>query len=636
MAFCIFDEAHHDGRIIGIRLGLDRATVHIFGCDLNLRRGWETRGRGGFFAARSAACARPSQAGTQTGQRSGGTFRAVETRTFHIVGALSLYNAHRVITESTISNRGLRAPAAAAILLATLSGTLAGAAVAQASGAGSAPPRPAASHNDERPAGLRHIVVDASKTEGRLHSLQGVNGAPAPGFHKPIRFTFGGWNVPEETDATAGYRQARIDLVRTHDGYGPGDIDATFPDAPNALIDGARTALSLFPDPDADPNDPKSYNFGPTDRQIASIKGIGAEVIFRLGRSEGSNVAPPKDFDRYAEVVRHIVLHYNKGWANGFRYGIRYWEVWNEPDLGRLFWGGTAPEYFSLYEKIARAVKKADRRALVGGPAISRPNDTSNPWLDDFLEYVRAKRLPLDFYSWHWYATDSADPQDIVRIGRSIRARLDQHGFRKTLSMVNEWNYGLMEPLPTDMHRASFITSSIIYMQRAPIDLAALYRADNVFGPQGTTPHKTGYALIALGRMKDTPYALEASGADDNGLAVQAARTRKGDTVQVLISNYQIPSEFIGPRKGPNVLTVGTEFSVDLLPRRTVTYADNHGYDLTIDGLEPGKTYTVERYRITAQTNLSLVDTSMGTGPAIHMYATLPPPGIELVVLKKH
>jgi hypothetical protein len=516
------------------------------------------------------------------------------------------------------------------VLFSILSGAIAGVAGAQASGGGSAP----GPINEPRE-GLRRITVDASKTDGRLRSLQGVNGAPGPGFHKPIRFTFGGWNVPEETDATAGYREARIDLVRTHDGYGPGDIDATFPAAPNALIDGARTALSIFPNPDADPSDPKSYNFGPTDRQIASIKTVGAEVIFRLGRSEGSNVDPPKDFDRYAEVVRHIVLHYNKGWANGHRYNIRYWEVWNEPDLGRLFWGGTADEYFALYGKIARAVKKADRRALVGGPAISRPNDDNNPWLDDFLDYVRANRLPLDFYSWHWYATDSADPQDLVRIGRSIRARLDKHGFRKTLSMVNEWNYGLMEPLPTDMHRASFITSALIYMQRAPIDLAALYRADNVFGLEGTTPHKTGYALIALGRMKDTPLLLNATGADDKGFAVQAARTKNGDTVQVLISNYQIPSELIGPRKGRDVLTVGTEFSVDLLPRRTVSYRDNRGYDLTVDRLEPGKTYTVERYRISARSNLSLVDTSMETGPSIHLYAPLPPPGIELVVLKK-
>ena len=520
------------------------------------------------------------------------------------------------------------------MLFAILSGALAGIAGAQASDAGSEPSRPAVSQ-DEPKTGLRHITVDASKVDRPLHSLQGVNGAPAPGFHKPIRFQFGGWNVPEETDATPGYREARIDVIRTHDAYGPGDIDAVFPDAPNTLIDSARTALSIFPNPDADPNDPRSYHFGPTDKLIASIKGIGAEVIFRLGRSEGSNVDVPKDFDRYAEVARHIVLHYNQGWANGFHYDIRYWEVWNEPDLGRLFWGGTAREYFTLYEKISRAVKKADPRALVGGPAISRPNDTHNPWLDDFLKYVRAKKLPLDFYSWHWYATDSADPQDFVRVAQNIRTRLDKQGFRKTLSMLNEWNYGLMEPLPSDMHRASFITSSLIYMQRAPIDVAALYRADNVFGPKGTTPHKTGYALIALGRMKDTPLLLNIAGADDNGFAVQAARTKEGDTVQVLISNYQIPAQFVGPRKGPNVLSVANQFSVDLLPRRTVSYPDNRGYDLTVDRLQPGQNYTVERYRITAKDDLSLVDTSMGTGPSIHLYATLPPPGIELVVLRK-
>ena len=502
--------------------------------------------------------------------------------------------------------------------------------------AASAAATPSAPSSSQPAPELRRVSVDASKPTGRLRSLLGVNGAPAPGFHKPIRFKFGGWNVPEDTDARPGYHDARIDLIRTHDAYGPGDVDAVFPEAPGTLIDGARTALSIFPNPDADPNDPASYHFEATDRLIASIKGTGSEVIFRIGRSEGSNVDPPKDFDRYAEVVKHIVLHYNRGWANGFKYDIRYWEVWNEPDLGRLFWGGTSGEYFRLYGKLARAVKQADRRALVGGPAISRPNDTNNPYFDDFLKYVRANKLPLDFYSWHWYATDSADPQDLMRIGRDIRARLDRYHFHKTLSVLDEWNYGLMEPIPGDLHRAGFVTSSLLYMQDAPIDIAALYRADNVFGPRGITPHKTGYALMALGRMKDTPYRLHTEGADEDGFAVQAGRTRNGDTLQVLISNYQVPAEFIGPRKGPNVLKVGTELSVVLLDRRAMTYIRNGGYDLTIDRLEAGAAYTIERYRISATDNLSLVDTSMGTGPTIHLYAALPPPGIELVVLKKH
>lgn len=507
-----------------------------------------------------------------------------------------------------------------------MAGPILGSSVVQAN-VPSQPPPPA-SHE------LRHVKVDAAETAGELRSLQGVNGAPGKGFHKPIRFTFGGWNIPGDWEATQGYRQARIDLVRTHDSYGAGDIDARFPDTPNALIEPERTGLSIFPDPNADPKDPKSYNFGPTDRLIASIKAVDAEVMFRLGRSEGANVEPPKDFDRYAEVVKHIVLHYNKGWANGFHYNIRYWEVWNEPDLGKMFWGGTPQQYFELYEKVARAVKQADRRARVGGPALARPND-ANPYLDDFLRYVRAHKVPLDFYSWHWYATDSNDPLDMIRVARDLRARLDRHGFRKTLSVLNEWNYGLLEPLPSDLQRAGFVASTLVYMQDAPIDISALYRADNVFGKNGTTPDKTGQALIALGRMKDTPVRLAAQGGDQNGFAVLAGRSRDRDTVQVLISNYQIPAEFIGPRSGPDVLKVGTQFEVQLLERRSVTYSNNRGYDLTVENLAE-RPYTVERYRISGDSDFALVERTEQRGPRIRLSASMPPPGIELIVLRKH
>ena len=289
---------------------------------------------------------------------------------------------------------------------------------------------------------LRKVTVDASAVIGTLRSLAGVNGAPAPGMHKPANFRFGGWNMPENVDASRGYRLARIDLVRTHDAYGPGDIDSKFEtnEAPGgALISAQRDVLTLFPNPDADPENPASYRFGPTDRLIASIAQIGAQTIFRIGRSEGADPQPPRDFDRYASMAKHIVLNYNAGWAHGYRYGIRYWEIWNEPDLGKVFWSGTPEQYYELYARIARAVKEADANALVGGPAIARPNDPS-PYRDAFLRYVHKTHTPLDFYSWHWYATDSDDPLDFTRIANELRARLDMNGLQATKSILSEWN----------------------------------------------------------------------------------------------------------------------------------------------------------------------------------------------------
>lgn len=484
--------------------------------------------------------------------------------------------------------------------------------------------------------GPREITVNAAAPTGELRALNGVNGAPGPGNHKPPEFVFGGWNMPEGIDVSTGYKKARIDLVRTHDSYGPGDIDPKFGPkygTPGAMVPAQKDELSLFPDMNADPADPNSYNFGPTDRMIASIVNSGAEVMFRIGRSETSNVDPPADFDRYAEIVRHIVLHYNHGWANGFQYNIRYWEVWNEPDLGKLFWGGTPQQFFELYAKIARAVKEADPRALIGGPALARPNDAT-PYRDEFLHYVRAQNLPLDFYSWHWYATDSNDPLDVIRIGREMRSRLDSQGFTKTLSVVNEWNYGLMEPLPHDAQRAGFIAAALTYMQDEPIDLSAIYRADNLFGQDGATPNKVGQALIALGHMKDTPVRLKVTGPDENGFAVQAGRSRDGKTLQVLIANYQIPAEFLGPRAGPDRLSVPGVFDVGLLKRRSIEYRDNTGYNLRIANLPRKREYTVERYRISYDSDFTLVDRTAHRGKQIRLSATLPPPGIELIIVR--
>ncbi|MGB6450213.1 MAG: hypothetical protein WBE92_05625, partial [Steroidobacteraceae bacterium] len=472
-------------------------------------------------------------------------------------------------------------------------------------------------------------------TIGTLHSLQGVNGAPAPGMHKPPGFTFGGWNMPENVDTTKGYREARIDLVRTHDAYGPGDIDARFgaPPSPNGFnVSSARNPLDIFPDASADPDNPRSYNFGPTDRLIASIVGIGAQTIFRLGRSETSDVTPPEDFDRYASVVEHIVLHYNRGWAHGYHYGLRYWEVWNEPDLGKLFWGGTPQQFYRLYGKLARAVKRADPKALVGGPTLAKPNNDS-PYQDDFLRYVHAEHLPLDFYSWHWYATDSDDPLDFVRIAREVRARLDRFGFEHTASVLDEWNYGLVYPLPSDMQRAAFVASSLIYMEHSSIDLATLYRADNLFGLDGATPNRTGGALVALGRMKDTPLELEVEGADSCGFAVEAGRSPDGRTIQILVSNYQIPTQYVGPRAGRNALTVPHQFEVALLERRSVLYGEDRGYELTVSHLPPGRHYTVEQYRISTGHDLGPAGRGVQTGGAVHLRVVLPPPGIELVVI---
>ena len=220
-----------------------------------------------------------------------------------------------------------------------------------------------------------------------------------------------------------------------------------------------------------------------------------------------------------------------------------------------------------------------------------------------------------------------------ARISADVRKRLDTHGLNHTRSMLTEWNYGLSDQPPASEQRAAFITSALIYMQDAPIDAAMLYRADSVFGEDGATADKTGQALIALGSMKDAPVRLRVTGADQNGFAIQAGRSIDGRLVRILVSNYQIPSQFLGPRTADDVLHVPPVFDVRLLARRSVSYRNNTGFDLTVERLPGSHHWTVERCRISASEDFGQNATSQVSGP-LHVQESLPPPGVELITLR--
>ena len=428
----------------------------------------------------------------------------------------------------------------------------------------------------------RQVSVDATVTVGALRPLSGVQAVDAEG--------------------TAFYRSAHVDLVRT-------------PDRPAADID------AIFPDKSADVENPKNYNFAATDKLIGSIRSGGAEPLFRLGGSVGSSPDPPADPEKWAQIARHIVLHYNAGWAKGFRYGIRYWEVWNAPD-SKAFWSGSAEEYYGLYEKTARAIESADPSALVGGPALAKPL-LAGAYREKFMDFVRISRLPLDFFSWHFYAADSNDPYVFVTSARQLRTILDSRGFGSTKNVLDEWNADPAEVDASNAARAAFAASSLIYMLGGPVDAQTYRRTDAPVRSSSGTADAVESALGAFGALKSSPVLIRTTGGDDAGFAVVAGRSKDNHLVQILISNYQIAAKYLHPRDN---------WDTTLPERRTLQYSNNGGYDATITLPGAGK-YQVKRYRISDSSNFALLDQRIETGPSIRVQAGLPPPAVELIVI---
>lgn len=140
---------------------------------------------------------------------------------------------------------------------------------------------------------------------------------------------------------------------------------------------------------------------------------------------------PPKDYDKWAELVYQWVRHCVE------RYGQReveswYWEVWNEPDGFYLIAPDVKREYFKMYDYAADAVKRALPTARMGGPHTAH----GNAFMDDFLQHVLTGTnyatgktgSPLDFVAYHAKGAPKV-VNGVVRMGMDTHFKNLDDGF---------------------------------------------------------------------------------------------------------------------------------------------------------------------------------------------------------------
>jgi hypothetical protein len=374
-------------------------------------------------------------------------------------------------------------------------------------------------------------AVRAEPTGERLRSLRGTNVGPlTPG-----------------ADYTAGFARLGLDAMRAHDYYQAFDMHV------------------IFPDLEADPEDPASYDFSETDSYLAPAIEAGVDVLFRLGESweeTPTHVPDPEQFEVWAAAAGKIVAHYNAGWADGHHYGIRYWEIWNEPDIPQ-FWTLTAEDYYRFYDLVAERVLEADPGALVGGPCMADIGNTV--FWRGFLDHVAESGAPLDFFSWHTYYP--WDPSIIAEVNEMLREELDGRGFTECRIVVDEWNLhiSLYSGLPwetDDPIQAAHAVATIAYAQEAPVDELYRYRTDGeMFGLfddlGGLTASGMGY--LAYAELRDAPFRLPWSGGDRDGRTILPGASEDGRELRVLVTDCY---------SGPG----GYELRIDALPSGAGTY----------------------------------------------------------------
>ena len=338
------------------------------------------------------------------------------------------------------------------------------------------------------------ITINPEKITGKIKPMNAVNNGPYYTKNADQNST----NLPE-------YKAAGIPFARTH------DSSICYDYGGEHTVD----IINIFKDFDADANDPASYDFALTDEYLKNIALANTAVFYRLGNkiehwSKHYGILPPKDAKKWAEICEHIIMHYNEGWADGFKMGILYWEIWNEPDFNDKCWYGTPEEFYELFSVTAKHLKKRFPKLKIGGPAVCTYNEK---WLVPFFEKMQKENVPMDFYSWHCYAKDV---NEVLYNAKKHRALLDSYGYKNTESILNEWNYvkgwsgrEWDESLKTEasIKGAAFASAVMTACQHENIDMLMYYdarilsRMNGIFNLSDFKPGKTYYPIKAWGEM---------------------------------------------------------------------------------------------------------------------------------------
>ena len=378
---------------------------------------------------------------------------------------------------------------------------------------------------------MAQVTVDFNSVIGKFKPMNAVNNGPVKPRADQSRGNF------EE------FQALRIPLARVHDANlcyaygGPHCVDVH----------------AIFPDFNADENDPASYDFHLTDEYLANMRAAGTQVYYRLGASiehwsKKYGTLPPPDFAKWTRICEHIIMHYNEKWANGYEWNIEYWEIWNEPDLdpddspNKRCWGGTRSQFFELYKTAATGLKKRFPNLKIGGPALAWVVE----WGEDFIRYVAENAIPMDFFSWHVYANT---PEKIGELCNMWRNVLDKNGLTNCESILNEWNYVRnwdsewlysLEQM-AGLKGAAFTAATMCVCQNSPLDLLMYYDArvgcamNCIFDITTLKRRKGFYAFYTFAELIELGTQTACS-CDEAGFYALSGRDENGNKAILIVS----------------------------------------------------------------------------------------------------
>ncbi|WP_313755729.1 GH39 family glycosyl hydrolase [Tissierella sp.] len=217
------------------------------------------------------------------------------------------------------------------------------------------------------------------------------------------------------------------------------------------------------------------YNWSYVDELFDFFKEVNIKPFIELGfmpseirKSDETmfwwkaNISGPKDIGLWTDLVKEFIKHCIN------RYGLKeveswHFEVWNEPDLERVFWIGGKEEYFKLYKETTLAIKSVSNKLKVGGPSITYQVLKEGTWFEDFLIYCNINMIPLDFISFHIYPEDFLVNEKVEKMMAELKEEVEPSKLMEEYQLLKRIYFGKNHTFETIKYAGDKIEEFLSY-----------------------------------------------------------------------------------------------------------------------------------------------------------------------------
>lgn len=194
------------------------------------------------------------------------------------------------------------------------------------------------------------------------------------------------------------------------------------------------------------------------------------------------------DLENWLPYVRESVKRYGKF--------VKYWEVWNEPNIG--FWTGTLEEYAELLKATYKAIKEVDKTAQVvmGGTAGTDLR---------FIEELYKRQVPFDIVNIHPYGYPQPPENYLEGAINACRELMRKYGDARKPIWITEFGWpNHIGPSGVDIFtQANYIVRAYIIALGAGVEKIFWYDYQN-----GPDPYynEHNFGIVYMGDIPKPCY----------------------------------------------------------------------------------------------------------------------------------